>query len=194
MPPLTLRIRTQVGTWRLSNVSHDDTFRVVRERLEKEHSVVFKSNALSMDPGRTVLLSDDLTAREAGLRNGDMLYAEVDEEKVGAHEQSTGKKKIAKDGKIVIQDTESELQRTGFRPGMMALRDIKMKWTLAEFVSLDEKFTYKIKAQEKSICTKASTDGSAIDSFQNYVRSLDFRSIRYVYRFYFTLRLVPRLL
>lgn len=178
MPPLTLRIRTQVGTWRLTNVSVEDTFRALRERLEKEHNVAFKSNSLCMDPSRTVLLSDDLTVKDAGLRNGDMLYVEVDEEKVGAHEQSTGKKKITKDGKIVIQDTESELQRVGFRPGMMALRDIKMKWTLAEFVSLDEQFTYKIKHQDKSICKKVSTDASAIDTFQNYVRSLDFRSIR----------------
>jgi nuclear protein localization family protein 4 len=178
MPPLTLRIRTQVGTWRLANISSNDTFRDVRERLEKEHNVVFKSNVLSMDPGRTVMLSDDLSVKDAGLRNGDMLYAEVDEEQVGAHDQSTGKKKITKDGKIVIQDTPSELQRTGFRPGMMALRDIKMKWTLAEFVSLDDQFTYKIKHQEKSVCKKVSTDATAIDTFQNYVRSLDFRSIR----------------
>mmetsp|Transcript_16037 Transcript_16037/g.11565 ORF Transcript_16037/g.11565 Transcript_16037/m.11565 type:complete len:435 (+) Transcript_16037:59-1363(+) len=181
MPPLTLRVRTQVGTWRLNNVSVNDTFRVLRERLEKEHNIVFKSDSLSMDPSRNVLLSDDLTVRDAALRNGDMLYGEVDEEKVGAHDQSTSKKKIAKDGTIVVQDTTSELQRTGFRPGMMALRDIKMKWTLTEFVSLDEQFTYKIKHQEKSVCKKVSTDSSAIDMFQNYVRSLDFRSIRVGY-------------
>lgn len=178
MPLLTIRVRSQVGTWRLQNVSSEDTFQVVRERLQKEHNAVFRSSALSMDPGRNVLLIDDMTIRDAGLRNGDMIYAEVDEGKVGAHEATTLKKKITKDGQILVQDTHSELQRTGFRPGMMPLRDMKMKWTLAEFVSLDEQFVYKLKAQEKSICKIASIDSSSMAGFQNYMRTLDFRCVR----------------
>jgi nuclear protein localization family protein 4 len=126
-----------------------------------------------------MLLTDDMTVKDAGLRNGDMIYAEVDESKVGAHEATTSKKKITKDGQIIMQDTTSELQKSGFRPGMMPLRDMKMQWTLAEFVSLDEQFVYKIKAQDKGICKLASLDSSCMAGFQNYMRSLDFRSLRY---------------
>lgn len=178
MSTVTLRVRSQIGTWRLGNVSLSDDFRVIRERLQKEHNAVFRTNSLSMDASRTVILTDEMTVREVGLRNGDMLYADVDEAKIGAHEQTTLKKKITKDGQIMVQDVSAELQQNGFRPGMLPLRDMKMKWTLAEFMSLDSQFTYKISAQEKSICTLATLDSSSVNAFQSYMRRLDFRSIR----------------
>lgn len=107
-----------------------------------------------------------------------MIYAEVDENKVGVHESSTSRKKITKDGHIVSQDVESSLAQSGFRPGMLPLRSMKMQWTLNEFVALDEQFIYKVKAQEKSNCKIASINASSMVSFQNYMRMLDFRSIR----------------
>ena len=36
---IVLRVRTQIGTWRLTNVKHSDTFALLRSRVEKEHNI-----------------------------------------------------------------------------------------------------------------------------------------------------------
>ncbi|RYH11884.1 hypothetical protein EON65_38615 [archaeon] len=78
-------------------------------------------------------------------------------------------------------DSETALKSTGFRPGMLPLRSMKMHWTLNEFVSLDEQFVYKVKAQEKSLCTLASIDATALSNFQNHIHQFGFRSMRIGY-------------
>jgi nuclear protein localization family protein 4 len=182
MSSLTLRVRTQIGTWRVNNVGPNDTLQALQERLEKEHNTAFHSQGFSSDPKGQIRLPPNSTVQAAGLKNGDMLFATVDENaSVAVHEASTGKKTITKDGKIILQDTETSLKSTGFRPGMLPLRSMKMQWTLKEFVSLDDQFTYKIARQEKSNCTIASLNSEAISSFQNYIRMFDFRTIRSVF-------------
>lgn len=47
---IVLRIRTQVGTWRLQNVSLNDTIGSLRSRLEVEHKTEL-NNVLSINPG-----------------------------------------------------------------------------------------------------------------------------------------------
>lgn len=172
-----------MGTWRLSNISPQDSFRSLRERLQEEHHAVLGKNCFSLDPSGSRALSDDDTVRDAKLKNGDMIYAQVDESKVGVHEASTSKKLITKDGKIVHQDAETALKSTGFRPGMLPLRSMKMHWTLNEFVSLDEQFVYKIKSQEKSGCSLASLESTALAGFQSYMRNFDFHTMRVGYLF-----------
>lgn len=181
MVMLTLRVRSQIGTWRVNNVSSSDDFQQLKERLQKEHGADFTRPQFSKDPSGKELLKDTMLISEAGLKNGDMIYADLDEQKVGIHEASTGKKMITKDGKIVAQDMERSIQATGFRPGMLPLRSMKMQWTLNEFMSLDEQFVYKLKAQEKAICTVATLNTAPLQEFQNYMRSYDFRMIRVAY-------------
>ncbi len=178
MTTLTLRVRTQIGTWRLANVSPQDTFRWLRERLQTEHHATLGRNCFSLDPCGTQSIADDRTVREEKLQNGHMLYVNVDESKVGVHEACTSHKYITKDGKIVHQDAETALKSTGFRPGMLPLRSMKIRWTLNEFVALDEQFVYRVKAQEKSGCSLASLDSSALSGFQTYMRQFDFRTVR----------------
>jgi hypothetical protein len=182
MAPITLRVRTPIGTWRVSNVSQTDDFRSLRERLEKEHNAFFerRHDSFSTDPAGQRVLFDDLTILEAGLKNGDMLFASVDEDKGGIHEAHTGKKTITKDGRIIAQHAHQSIQATGFRPGMLPLRSMKMQWTLNEFVSLDEQFVYKLKAQEKSTCSKTNVNSDALQSFQSYAKLFDYQKIRYV--------------
>ena len=36
---IVLRVRTQIGTWRLTNVKQSDTFALLRSRVEKEHNI-----------------------------------------------------------------------------------------------------------------------------------------------------------
>eukprot|EP01039_Chlorochromonas_danica_P006049 gene6049-6662_t len=178
---LTLRVRTQIGTWRVNKLSPSDTIESLRVRLRAEHHALLGKNCFSLDPAGNHMLDDDLTVHEAGLKNGDMLYAHVEEGKVGVHESSSARKVITKDGKIMHLDAETALKSSGFRPGMLPLRSMKMHWTLNEFMAMDEQFVYKVKAQDKPFCSLASVETTALGDFQTYCRKLDFHSIRLGY-------------
>lgn len=175
---ITLRIRTQLGVWRVHNLNTKDTLLTVRQRVQSEHKTDLKGLPFTVDIAGKTSLSDDLTISMAGLSHGDMIYAMVDESKTGLHESSQSGKKIAKDGSIVAQDYSQTSQKNGFRPGLMPLRSMKMAWTLNEFVSLNEQFEFKIKRQEQSICSKACIDRSIIQDFQQYMMNFDYRKMR----------------
>lgn len=128
-------------------------------------------------PGRRILLGN-LTVGEANLQNGDMIYIQVDEEISGIHEASQTSRFITKEGNIVAQSYDESSNKLGFRPGMMALRDIKKQWTLREFESLDSQFVYKIKKAENPVCKIASLDQNSLDSFQAYMRNFNFQRLR----------------
>lgn len=176
-----IRVRTQIGTWRLKDVTQSDTFSSIRKRLEEEHSSDLSGVPFTSDPTGGNVIPDESTVGHASLHNGDMIYAMVDETKAGIHKDSSSRKKIQKDGTIVSQDSGSVFNSSGFRPGMLPLRSMKMQWTLNEFVSLDEQFQFKITAQEKSICTLASLNSASIRDFQNYMFNFDFQIMRIGY-------------
>lgn len=115
---------------------------------------------------------------EANLQNGDMIYIQVDEEISGIHEAAQAGRFITKDGNIVAQSYNEASNKIGFRPGMMALRDIKKQWTLREFESLDSQFVYKIKKAENPVCKIASLDQNSLDNFQLYMRNFNFQRVR----------------
>jgi nuclear protein localization protein 4 homolog len=175
---LTLRIRTQVGVWRLQNVNKTDTLRALRHRIEEEHHTDLKGMPFISEKNGKVQLLDDLTVQAAGLEHGDMLFAVVDESKTGIHEHAVSGKRITKDGTIVTQEYSDVSNNKGFRPGMMPLRSMKMAWTLNEFVALDSQFEFKIKRQEAGICSKAVVDKAVIQDFQAYMMNFDYRKIR----------------
>lgn len=182
MSKILLRVRTQIGTWRI-NVHTNDTFQNLKNELEKEHQVNLNNILFTSDPNGKQSYPDHHTIRDANLTNGTMIYLLLNESNgniIPVHKNSTGLKMITKDGTIVTQDVSSVFQTNGFRPGMLPLRSMKMQWTLNEFVSLDEQFQYKIKAPEKGLCKLVSIDKSAIQEFQNYMRNFDFRVIRFL--------------
>jgi nuclear protein localization family protein 4 len=178
MPGIVIRVRTKVGVWRINDVASSDTFADLRSRLEQEHTADLQGVPFSADPGGAQPYRDELTVSQAKLTNGHMIYAMVDESKVGVHEQSTGHKTITKDGTIMTKDIGTVFNSTGFRPGMLPLRNMKMHWTLNEFISLDEQFQYKVKSPETGMCKKVSIDKAAVQDFQNYMRNFDFRVMR----------------
>lgn len=178
MPGIVVRVRTNIGTWRVADVAATDTFADLRRRIEKEHKADLQSEPFTADPNGAKTFPDNMTIGEAKLSNGHMIYASVDESKVGAHERSTAQKTILKDGTIVTQDVTSVFNTSGFRPGMLPLRNMKMQWTLNEFISLDEQFQYKIKSPESGMCKKVSIDSASVADFQNYMRNFDFRVMR----------------
>lgn len=181
MPLIVIRVRTQIGTWRLSDVSVTNTFEDLLIRLEREHNIDLNGKQFTVDPAGKNAFPNGMTVRDAKIGNGHMIYLEIDETKMGVHEATTGKKQITKEGNIVAQSVESVLNTSGFRPGMLPLRSMKMQWTLNEFISLDEQFEFKIKAQKTSVCKLVSLDSSCIKDFQNYMRNFDFRVMRVAY-------------
>ncbi len=136
----------------------------------------------------------NVTVAQAGLKNGDMIFIQVDEEISGIHEQSQAGKFITKDGNIVALEYTDSTNKTGFRPGMMALRDIKKQWTLREFESLDSQFVYKIKKADQPVCKIVSLDQASLDNFQLYQRNFNFQRIRFRIESFFPLTLLTAIL
>ena len=181
--PITLRVRTQLGTWRLADVLGTDTMGKLRERLEREHRTDLEGRPFSADAAGKAKFDDSQSVEELMFANGTMIYAMVDEEKTGVHEAAqAGTRRITKDGNIVAQDFSAVANRDGFRPGMMPLRNMKMQWRLDEFVALDAQFEYKMKVQADPLCSAVKVDTGCMKEFQSYVSStLDFQQIRVGY-------------
>jgi len=117
---IILRVRTQIGTWRVNDLSLSDTFKHIRSKLEDENKVKLTNIPFTIDPSGKQVYDDDMTIQQAKLINGTMIYMQLDESNGSliVHKSSTGLKRIEKDGSIVRQDTSSIFQSNGFRPGM----------------------------------------------------------------------------
>ena len=66
----------------------------------------------------------------------------------------------------------------------MPLRDMKMQWTLAEFVDLDNRFVFKIQQQKGDPWVGkggVSLDNGSADAFQAYLRTFAFQRQRFGY-------------
>ena len=87
---------------------------------------------------------------------------------------------IDKDGRIrLVHSTEATSgPEKGFRKGMMALRDMKMNWTLADFVAMDSQYEFKIQRQESAVCQQVSLDVSSVNDFQAYCQRFQFKRKR----------------
>ena len=179
---LVIRVRTQLGTWRLQKVDPADTLGNLRSRVEREHETDLQGRPFTKEASGGNPLSDHATVRQAGLVNGDMIYAMVDESKTVFRDSSVPiGKKITTDGRIVPLEEGEGLERKGFRPGMPPLRNMKMQWTLHDYVSLDEQFVYRFKAPDKAFCTMATLNSGVIADFQNYMMNFDYQRMRVGY-------------
>jgi len=105
------------------------------------------------------------------------------------------KRVIGKDGsiKLVPASEESSLTTStsdttrGFRKGMMALRDMKMQWTLAEFTAMDSQYVFKIQRQTADDAEGGrwigrggcSLDTPSANDFQDYLRRFNFQRQRF---------------
>jgi nuclear protein localization protein 4 homolog len=69
----------------------------------------------------------------------------------------------------------------GFRKGLLPLRDMKMSWTLSDFVALDAQYEFKIQRQASAVCQQASLDTSAVQEFQAYLAKFSFQRKRFGY-------------
>ena len=80
---IVLRIRTQLGTWRLNDVKLNDNLNTLRKRVESEHRTDLQGLPFTLDAKGLNALDDSLTVQQVKLNNGDFLYAMVDETKTG---------------------------------------------------------------------------------------------------------------
>lgn len=92
------------------------------------------------------------------------------------------KRIIDKDGsiKLVYAEGPSTAADRGFRKGQLALRDMKMAWTLQEFTAMDDKYNFKIKRQDASFVGSGGVhlESSAVNDFQSYLRRFQFQQQR----------------
>ena len=134
---ITIRVRTQLGTWRIQNVNQSDTLGSLRDRLEKEQRTDLEGRSFTSDPAGLKPLADNDSVSKIGLSNGEMIYAMIDvAHTIFRDIAHPVMKTIAKDGTIMA--TEGPDDTKGFRRGMPALRDMKMQWTLNQFIAMDE--------------------------------------------------------
>lgn len=166
---------------------------------------------LCSDPGCGAPLDEARTLAEQGLGHGGMIHARVNpetcaEEASGAAAGTDGgdsagaaspaaaaapggggamRRVVGKDGSIRLvpadDGTGGAGEGRGFRKGMMALRDMKMQWTLQEFTAMDDQYVFKVKRQEESYVGKGgcSLDSPSVNDFQSYLRLFNFQRQRF---------------
>lgn len=98
---------------------------------------------------------------------------------------------IDKDGRILLVPNSSEAAASsssrsggpdrGFRKGLLPLRDMKMSWTLNDFIALDSQYEFKIQRQESAVCKQVSLEVNAIQEFQAYLAKFQFQRKRFGY-------------
>jgi nuclear protein localization protein 4 homolog len=199
---MLLRIRSNVGVWRVDGL--DEATATVADVLAgvaatRPHVVYEKPFA--MDPACNQLLDTSKTLSEQGLRHGSMVHCRVDpstcvditakaqsedtEQEVETQQQVTSnmRRVIDKDGtiKLVHSDAPAVSEDKGFRKGMLPLRDMKMHWTLNEFVALDDRYTFKITRQPEAFSKGVTLDEPSVGDFQTYLRRFNFSRHRMGY-------------
>lgn len=100
---MIIRVRTQLGTWKVRDVNAEDTIGDLKDRVSKEHKTDLQGREFTSQPGGSIVIPQHLTISQAGLGNGDQLYLQVDEERTGVHEEGTTGKVINKEGNIVAK-------------------------------------------------------------------------------------------
>ena len=209
---MLIRVRSNVGVWRVDNLdANTSTIGDVLSGIAQTRPHVVYEKPLSSDQACTQPYNDpSLTLASLNLKHGSLIYCRVDpstcadvtpktdtsaaegstegtSDGAAASASNTNMKRIIdKDGSIkLVPSTEirNDKDDRGFRKGMLPLRDMKMAWTLNEFVALDSQFTFKIKRQESAVCNQVSLDSPSVHGFQSYLQQFQFarKRIGYMY-------------
>eukprot|EP00580_Thalassiosira_gravida_P018703 CAMPEP_0201673858 /NCGR_PEP_ID=MMETSP0494-20130426/35698_1 /ASSEMBLY_ACC=CAM_ASM_000839 /TAXON_ID=420259 /ORGANISM="Thalassiosira gravida, Strain GMp14c1" /LENGTH=502 /DNA_ID=CAMNT_0048155863 /DNA_START=120 /DNA_END=1628 /DNA_ORIENTATION=+ len=207
---MIIRVRTNIGVWRVEDLdaSTATTADVLAGIARTRPGVVYEK-PLSTDPRCDRPLDSATTLTSQGLGHGSMVHCRVNtstcaENTVMDNGSSSATKKnndgaamdtenssgntrriIDKDGSIKLVHAEgpSSSAERGFRKGQLALRDMKMAWTLEEFTAMDEKYNFKIKRQDVSFVGSGGVhlESSAVNDFQSYLRRFQFQQQRFGY-------------
>lgn len=199
---MLLRVRSNVGVWRVENLDEGTaTVADVLAGIAASRPHVVYEKLLAMDPACNQPLDTSKTLSEQGLRHGSMVHCRVDpstcvdittkaqskdgEQEVEIQQPATSnmRRVIDKDGtiKLVHSDAPASSDDKGFRKGMLPLRDMKMHWTLNEFVALDDQYTFKMTRQPEAFSKGVTLDSPSVGDFQTYLRRFDFSRHRMGY-------------
>lgn len=202
---MIIRVRSNVGVWRIEGLDQaTSTGETILAEIAKTRPHVSYEKPLSRDPACQEPLDLGINLTSNGLKHGAMIHCRVDpstcatsdapltaaaageiEAGTGVPQDSSNMKRIIdKDGQIKLIPSDNIRKSTddrGFRRGMMPLRDIKMAWTLNEFVAMDSQFVFKIKRQEQAICSQVSLDSPSIQNFQSYLQRFQFARKRFAF-------------
>lgn len=199
---MLIRVRTNVGVWRIDDLDASSAHAkdVVEGIRTVRPNVVFEK-PLSLDPGCGNPVDEGRSLQAQNLSHGAMIHCRVDPTSCveasasgtttadSEHKESSAlassshvKRVIAKDGSIKLVREDSLQSANGFRKGMLSLRDMKMHWTLNEFMEMDDQFTFKIQRQKESwieVKGGLSVERSAAMDFQQLMSSFDFKRQRF---------------
>jgi nuclear protein localization family protein 4 len=195
---MLIRVRCNVGVWRVDGLDGSSKVEDILRGIAKTRPHVVYEKPFCHDPACTQELDKEKTLQDENLTNGSMIHCRVDpatcadvsakpeesmedDQQVDA-KQGNMKRIIDKDGSIKLvpsNEIRNAKQDKGFRRGMMPLRDIKMAWTLNEFVAMDSQFVFKIQRQESAICKQVSLDSASVGDFQSYLRRFQFSRKRF---------------
>lgn len=203
---MIIRVRTNLGVWRIEDLdaSTATTADVLAGIARTRPGVVYEK-PLSSDPRCDRPLGSATPLSSQGLGHGSMIHCRVDAstcaentvdnassdappEGGGGAAAAAGntRRVIAEDGSIRLVHAEGPSASgsdRGFRKGQLALRDMKMAWTLQEFTAMDDKYNFKIKRQDASFVGSGGVhlESSAVDDFQSYLRRFQFQQQRFGY-------------
>lgn len=186
---MVLRVRSKAGMWRVPDLNEKSSqIRDVKAWIEQQHKIAEAEQVLSIVPPRIpgqaaqglrrlTQEDDGKTLKSLGLRHGDVLELTYDGN-IQAPTVTGTKKVISADGSLKDVSFESEAAKKGFRPGLKSLRDMKMHWTIGEFMRMDAEFEFKIQRQKQAHCAQVSLDSAAAQDFQLYLRQFAFQQSR----------------
>jgi nuclear protein localization family protein 4 len=195
---MLVRVRCNVGVWRVDGLDGSSKVEDILRAIAMTRPNVVYEKPFCHDPACTQELDKEKTLQDQNLRHGSMIHCRVDpatcadvsakpkeameEDQQADAKQGNMKRVIDKDGSIKLvpsNEIRNANQDKGFRRGMMPLRDIKMAWTLNEFVAMDSQFNFKITRQESAICKQVSLDSASVGDFQSYLRRFQFSRKRF---------------
>uniref|UniRef100_A0A7S1XS27 Nuclear pore localisation protein NPL4 C-terminal domain-containing protein n=2 Tax=Phaeomonas parva TaxID=124430 RepID=A0A7S1XS27_9STRA len=177
-----LRIRSQMGTWRVKDIDGAMTVRELMDRVATEKSLSLSENErLCASPSGSDPLPLDAGLASLNVKHGDMLYIMLTEENQVAHEEAKAPRKVDADGNVRAQEYADGAGRRGFRPGMLPLRAMKMQWTLTDFLDMDARFVFKMKRQEDAACAGVDMETNVARDFQQALRQTAFQQCRVGY-------------
>mmetsp|Transcript_32264 Transcript_32264/g.39687 ORF Transcript_32264/g.39687 Transcript_32264/m.39687 type:complete len:232 (+) Transcript_32264:334-1029(+) len=169
MAKFVIRIRTKVGTWRMNDVEGKNKVSEIIARVEHDHNI--KVGKVSLKQNYSEILSGDERLDKIGAKNGTMFFMEISG---GTVVVGNTRRHLDEKGNVVIKGGDNK----GIRPGLHALRDKKLHWTLTDMTELEDKYTYKITSDQTERCAKASLDVSACQSFQQYIGQMNYNTCR----------------
>lgn len=168
---MTLRFRTKVGMWRVPGVDpQESTMLELKARLASERSVEVPDMEVRLRRGAEPV-ADEATPEQLGLRNGDILLLDIR----GDVLPQAAPIKVCADGRVTAMDYESMKRKKAFRPGGVAMGDMKRHWTWAEFEALQSAFQFKPERQKKAHCSKITLDTGLLREFQGYVQQFAYQ-------------------